>query len=84
MFIVAIPKEKNTNVYEWIAVVETEDAAATYAIKFEDAIIIDIEDTLAFKEKTSESEYIDEDGCDTRLGEDKDAYYDFWGGNNDD
>lgn len=38
-YIVAIPKENEYN-YEWIASFETEEAAASYAIKIENAIIV--------------------------------------------
>lgn len=39
MFIVAIPRETGFG-YEWIASFETEEAAATYSIKFVDAIVV--------------------------------------------
>lgn len=37
-FIVAIPKDKYG--YNWIASFETADAAESYAIKFENAIVV--------------------------------------------
>lgn len=40
MYIVAIPNYNYEGGYEWIASFESAEAAETYAIKFENAIVV--------------------------------------------